>query len=536
VQTLSTDQLACITHLYRACGGMTTEIDTYLSSYYFTRAKGRALVLQPAGAVGYFYLAPSLFSDPARRTRELSLFIGIMTMLDALKRSGKILCIQHHDPARRASIIRALGDSFESPIVRPGRIVLNAQGDYTSHPDTIKNKADVDIYMGVKLEGPLFEMVNSVTSGLVYLGFDIETLIRDAGQQAIPMHPASSASKPAAGAPAEPQHAAELPAADTSAPAPKAAATPEGAPAAMPVPDSVSTTSLAPSPKASDPGVLVLFMLASGLAMLAFVIVFLYQFNNHAKELNQIQMRILATFDKLGSSIRDPANPPAAAPKKERPVDATARRFGFDLSKWNSTLAAKALATPHVSFVIVRATSGLVKDPAFDANWSLIKNHHVRRGAYHFYHASEDPIMQAKVFLQAIGSRDPRDIAPIIDFEELSFKKNAPVQHPELVRENLLKILDHVEAETGRTPMLYTNVATGDKYLSDPRFSRYPLWIADWTKKDNPALPAAWKTVGYVYWQRSPSYTLKGASPAPIDMDIYGGESTADMATASPEA
>lgn len=58
-----------------------------------------------------------------------------------------------------------------------------------------------------------------MTSGLVYLSADIETLIRNSVQPALPLHSASSAPSPptlAAVAPAEPQHATQLPASDTS--------------------------------------------------------------------------------------------------------------------------------------------------------------------------------------------------------------------------------------------------------------------------------------------------------------------------------
>lgn len=517
MQTLSAYQLAFLTHLHRACGGMTTEIGIYLSSFYFTRARGRALVLQPHGAFGYFYLAPGLYADAERRKRELSAFIGIVTMLDGLKRSGQILYIQPHDAARPGSAIRALGDSFETPVISAGKIVLNPQGDYTSHPDTIKNEANADIYIGTRLDGPLFDMVNAVTGGLVYMTAEIDTLINTAAKPA--PAPTATAVSPGPTAP---------PAGGTAAAVGPEPASPGPEHAIGTAPEPLKAPPLATAPLAVWTGKLPLLLHALSLALLGLVIFYVLQIKDSVHGVGRTQARVQDAV--AGSAIsRTGATSPAPAPVPQTQARAAAgagRQLGFDLSKWNGALAARALATPHVGFVILRATSGMVKDSDFEKNWALVKGHSVARGAYHFYHASEDPVAQAKMFLKVVGRRDAADIAPIIDFEMLSFHKSAPTQNPDLVRNNLLKMLNYVEAQTGQTPILYTNVEAGDKYLDDPKFTRFPLWIADWTNAKDPKLPSAWKSAGYLYWQRSKSYTLDGSGPVPIDLDVYNGSPT----------
>ena len=109
------------------------------------------------------------------------------------------------------------------------------------------------------------------------------------------------------------------------------------------------------------------------------------------------------------------------------------------------------------------------------------------------------------------------------NLEALSFPRDAAPPALADVQANLLAALERIETRTGRVPLLYTNVSVGNQYLDDPRFARFPLWIADWTGSPEPTLPRVWQDAGFRFWQRSSHYTLPAAGSEPLDFDLFRG-------------
>jgi GH25 family lysozyme M1 (1,4-beta-N-acetylmuramidase) len=558
---LSASQRSFIDELYSACGNATIDIERYLSDHYFTSASGRALILQPAGGFGYFYLAPGLFEATDSRNREVSQFIGVVSVLTESAAQGLIYYLRKPDEPKGKETVHVLGERFGIPSIKAGKLILNQQGDFTDHPRTIKNSAGNDIFYGIRFEGRLFEIVNAAVRGTVHVTPGVTEL----SKAAIDTQPSQQASADGR------QHASAITSGDTGPPAPvvmqdapplsQAGTAPDGANGPTVPEPSISAPEASPGAAPTRAGtgrvskLRIVGMLGLALLVTGLLAALLYETRVIARNVDTLLGVLRAHID---STVRQaPATPPRAPPSSSHedgaiavnqvPAAAAANvrlappaatpdstvAFGFDISKWNSNLAEKALATPHVSFVIVRATAGMTKDFDFDVNWALVKKYAVARGAYHFYKASEDPVAQASHFLASVGKPGDMTIAPVIDFEELSFDAGSASQKVELVQARLLQALHAIEANTKRIPILYTNVNTGNKYLADPRFSRYPLWIADWTNKDTPVLPMAWKSIGFMYWQRSSSYTLPGEGNVPIDLDIYRGPA-ATIAPAPP--
>jgi GH25 family lysozyme M1 (1,4-beta-N-acetylmuramidase) len=562
MRPLSDHQLDFLVQLNSACGGLTIDIEKYLSDYYFTSETGRALILQPTGGFGFFYLIPSLFESTSTRNKVFSDFISVVVLLDALRQAGQIYYIQTPVASKKETAIQALSDSFETPHINAGKISLNTQGDYTSHPETIKNKDNIDIYHGIKFEGSLFDVVNAVVRGVVYLTADIAGLIETSKNSTLKPNPVRSAlpvNKATAGMTSVYQASTHLTRGvdqtiGVSNVPVVAKVEPVSKPSTPAVPVPVAQNIASQSSNWGSKSILSIVSLLLPLA--SWTTYQVHEAHSSITNIKKIQSDIQNSVVNIGKHLNVSSLPTAATPVSETglqipvtdglkpstslessatPTDTTTispvspqnatLKFGFDLSKWNGDLAAKALATPHVGFIIVRATSGMTKDSDFDTNWALIQRNKVARGAYHFYVASEDPISQAKHFLSTIGNIDKNPIPPIVDFEELSLDVAPQSQTVEMIQARLLKTLTYIETQTKQTPILYTNVNAGNKYLADARFSRFPLWIADWTSKESPTLPMAWKSVGFTFWQRSSSYTLSGGNAAPIDMDIYKGNS-----------
>lgn len=225
-----------------------------------------------------------------------------------------------------------------------------------------------------------------------------------------------------------------------------------------------------------------------------------------------------------------PPTPPAAvaaapsASARSAPAATLTFSHGLDLSKWNGDWL-EHLQGPlqGIAFVYARASDGLAHDPSFDAHWSALARLGLARGAYHFYRAGDDAQAQVQKFMQRLGPTGPRDLPPALDVEAESFAALPADVDRQAVVEALLGALALLERSTGRVPLVYTNIDVGNRWLADPRFARYPLWIADWSRRDAPRLPAAWRERGHLIWQRTDRYTLPAAGALSLDLDIYAG-------------
>ena len=90
----------------------------------------------------------------------------------------------------------------------------------------------------------------------------------------------------------------------------------------------------------------------------------------------------------------------------------------------------------------------------------------------------------------------------------------------EEIQKTLKNFINQIESKLKCKPIIYTDVNTGNKYLKDSFFADYPLWIANYTKKDTPNLPIIWQDKGWVLWQKSATYSLDSKTD---DLDLFHG-------------
>ena len=193
--------------------------------------------------------------------------------------------------------------------------------------------------------------------------------------------------------------------------------------------------------------------------------------------------------------------------------------YGIDLSHYqNNEIDSFIKSKDSLDFIICKATEGVTyTDPKFLQNWKMIKENKFLRGAYHFYRCEDDPLTQAKYFLEAISDIESTDIPPIIDFEEGGLDKSQSVDK---IQSALHIFLKEIEKKSKTKPIIYTDLNIGNKYLNNTSFSDYPLWIANYNGKRIPDLPNAWKNKGWLIWQRSSNYEIDGFSN---DFDVFNG-------------
>ncbi|OHX63978.1 GH25 family lysozyme [Flammeovirga pacifica] len=195
--------------------------------------------------------------------------------------------------------------------------------------------------------------------------------------------------------------------------------------------------------------------------------------------------------------------------------------YGIDISKWNGNIIEDIGEQSDLNFIICRASEGLtIKDDEFHHNWKSIKKKKLIRGAYHFYMTDDDPIEQAKHFTDIIGELDNNDIAPILDIESGSIPEDNPIDVSDL-HIDLILFLKEVEKITGRKPIIYTSEYFANEYLTYKRFSKYRLWLAEYSNGSNPKVPSTWVDVGWMIWQKSSSYSINNKKN---DFDMFIGE------------
>jgi len=220
--------------------------------------------------------------------------------------------------------------------------------------------------------------------------------------------------------------------------------------------------------------------------------------------------------------LRAQSDPPPPPPVVAAVPGVAQQYYGVDVSRWNGNFADEIDRIPRLAFAIGKATEGLtLRDDHFQENRTLLRTRGIAHGGYHLFHQDDDPTGQAQFYLDTVGTIADGDIAPVIDVEDASLSKQGPPD-PVPLQSNLLSMLRTLEARTGRSPILYTNLEFAQKYLGSAQLSHYRLWLAEYTL-DEPRVPDAWRAAGYFIWQKSASYKVGSAE---FDLDVFRGSWT----------
>lgn len=127
-----------------------------------------------------------------------------------------------------------------------------------------------------------------------------------------------------------------------------------------------------------------------------------------------------------------------------------------------------------VSFVFIKATEGAsLKDKRFNRHWKDAGNHEIRRGAYHFFRSSKDPLQQARLFVRTVGEIRPTDLPPVLDIETIHKGCSKAV-----LNDKALIWLEAVEKHYGRKPLVYSSSSFIIDLLDDQIRKNYPIWVA----------------------------------------------------------
>lgn len=191
--------------------------------------------------------------------------------------------------------------------------------------------------------------------------------------------------------------------------------------------------------------------------------------------------------------------------------------FGMDIShyqkkediSWDSLSIANG-AIP-IDFVLLRGTMGNKStDKHFAEFWEAARTHKKIRGAYHFYRADEDPVLQANNFIENV-KLESGDLPPVLDIEKIPRRKTKL----HLIED--LKIWCKIMEQTyGKKPIIYTYYYYYRDYLKED-FSEYPIWFANYNDVSLPSPEDDW-----TFWQFTENGIVKGINTK-VDLDIYNG-------------
>ncbi len=171
---------------------------------------------------------------------------------------------------------------------------------------------------------------------------------------------------------------------------------------------------------------------------------------------------------------------------------------GVDVSTFNGTINWAQAADAGLSFAFAKASEGLtIRDDRFAANWAGMKASGLVRGAYHFFRAGDDGAAQADVFLACVGSFEPGDLPPVLDWETggESDAGSAVAVATDFMAE--------VQRLTGLTTIVYTTFDYWSSLgmlrstsIDSPARAlsswRWPAWTLGWPPPRPTAMPALW--------------------------------------------
>jgi lysozyme len=188
---------------------------------------------------------------------------------------------------------------------------------------------------------------------------------------------------------------------------------------------------------------------------------------------------------------------------------------GIDVSQDQGTVTWPSVVAAGYAFAFIKATDGQdYVDPLFAQNWAGAKAAGLRRGAYHFFRAEDDPQIQAEWFWKTVGGVG--ELPMVVDVEESMGQPNSTVIS------NLTSFLASLQQWTNQQPMIYTDSGFWNG-LGTNAFGSYPLWVAEYGVAA-PTLPSGW--VLWDFWQNSETGQVPGIQ-GNVDLDVYSGSLSA---------
>jgi lysozyme len=198
--------------------------------------------------------------------------------------------------------------------------------------------------------------------------------------------------------------------------------------------------------------------------------------------------------------------------------------LGVDVSDFQANTSWSAVAGDNRVFAFIKATEGVTyTSPTFSTDWQGTQAAGVYRSAYHFFRPQDDGVAQAQQYLSVAGTDQSGNLPPMLDVEVTDGQPVATLV------QRMSDWLTTVQAQTGKTPIIYTSPSFWNSTLGSPAgFSQYLLFVANWGVSC-PSLPGQW--TNWTFWQSTDSASVSGISGA-VDGDEFNGSAASLAALA----
>lgn len=465
MRSFTDNEMAVIRQLAVWRQGKPAPMEQFLVENIFTAQSPQAVIIQTHRQYAVLYHVPQKAQErPCPTDRQ---FFELLALLAWLRGNGYITLYGGSRKTDRKSLYY-LHASFDNPRIEANTIYLNDAGDFTNHPEIILGKNHVMRFKGTLLDGDLYDLVLNNMTGILCVSQGLLELL----------------ARPA----------------------------PEKEPGTTPAPHPVQDVRRFNGYTAAVAAA----MLCTLLAIFGYV----------GLRANATIRSFATAVDGLRSQQEELIKRipmPQQKPANTETSSSTTEYYGVDVSRWNGDFSREIDQIPKLSFAISKATEGVtLRDDQFANNRKLLRDRGVTHGGYHLFRQDDDPVAQVSFYLAAVGPIAEDEIAPVVDVENASLSQHTTTE-PSQFQANLLLMLSTLEAKTGRSPILYTDLAFAQKYLGRAEFSHYRLWLAEYTP-GQPVIPDVWRGSGYFVWQKSASYKV-GSSE--FDLDIYRGDKAA---------
>lgn len=177
------------------------------------------------------------------------------------------------------------------------------------------------------------------------------------------------------------------------------------------------------------------------------------------------------------------------------------KRFGIDISTWQSGFPYYRAQQEGVEFAILRAGYSTAKDAAFDTHYASLKAIGVPVGAYWYMYATTpaEALAEARACLSVISGTQ-LEYPVYLDLEDPSLKGLGRDTLDSLVR----TFCDEIE-RNGYYVGVYTNIDWYNNYISGHELNqKYDWWIASWGTQEPSGLDyGMWQFGGSTNFLRS---------------------------------
>jgi GH25 family lysozyme M1 (1,4-beta-N-acetylmuramidase) len=207
---------------------------------------------------------------------------------------------------------------------------------------------------------------------------------------------------------------------------------------------------------------------------------------------------------------------------------------GVDVSLYQGSVDWPSVKAFGAAFAFARISDGTDLDPAFDANWTGIKTAGMIRVAYQMFEPGEDPVVQANIAINAVYDTnyfpftglEPGALPVVLDVEVTGG------QSATTIAAHVETWISHVQAATGRIPMICTGAGFWDGAVDSTAFLANPLWAVDYGDTC-PNLAAGW--TNWVFWQFANNGNVTGITNV-VDLDEFNGSMSDLLALANQPA